>query len=69
MQSSELRNPRELRNLSTFRVMFEFEQKLWPEVNSRKIIFNAMQMAVIAMDNDDYEFQITHINQPKAEAH
>lgn len=49
--------------------MFEFEQKLWPEVNSRKIIFNAMQMAVIAMDNDDYEFQITHINQPKAEAH
>lgn len=67
MQSLELRNPRELRNLSTFRVMFE--QKLWPEVNSRKIIFNAMQMAVIAMDNDDYEFQITHINQPKAEAH
>lgn len=69
MKSSELRNPRELRNLSTFRVMFEFEQKLWPEVNSRKIIFNAMQMDVIAMDNDDYEFQITHINQPKAEAH
>lgn len=33
----------------------------WEKMNKKKLFkFNSMQMVIVAMDNDDYEFQITH---------